>query len=130
MYIVNQVLQRSLATSQRAVVSSVIPTVGRVLGADFVGMIQRKMRDEVYPKAAIQGALPPEDKIISFLILINNLDVATDYLKRIISSHLESAELSSSAVTASSGPQITADYPFNSDAAFVAQTLHTAHTTF
>ena len=61
MYIVNQVLQRSLATSQRAVVSSVVPTIGRVLGSDFVGMIQRKMRDESYPKPVIQGGLPPEE---------------------------------------------------------------------
>ena len=130
MYIVNQVLSRALATSQRSVVANVIPTVGRILNSDFIGMVQRKMRDESYPKAAIQGSLPPEDKIISFLILINNLDVATDYLKRIISSHLESPEPNSSTTTASSGPQITANYPFSSDAAFVAQTLHAAHATF
>jgi hypothetical protein len=89
MFIVNQVLQRSLATSQRSVVTNVIPTVGRVLGSDFIGMVQRKMRDDSYPKAAIQGAFPPEDKIVQFLVLVNNLDVATDYIKRIIASHLE-----------------------------------------
>jgi hypothetical protein len=44
MYIVNQVLQRSLATSQRAVVSSVVPTVSSILGSDFITMIQRKTR--------------------------------------------------------------------------------------
>jgi hypothetical protein len=130
MYIVNQVMSRALAASQRSVVGNVIPTVGRILNSDFIGMIQRKMRDESYPKAVIQGALPPEDKIISFLILINNLDVATDYLKRIIFSHLESPETGSSTTTVSSGPQINADYPFNSDAAFVAQTLQTTHVTF
>lgn len=90
MYIVNQVLQRSIATGQRAVVSNVIPTIGRVLGSDFIGMIQRKMRDESYPKAAIAGALPPEDKTIQFLVLLNNLDIATGYFKRIVSTYLPS----------------------------------------
>jgi hypothetical protein len=88
MYIVNQVIQRTLATSQRSVVASVMPSVSRVLTGDFFGMIQRKMRDESYPKAAIQGALPPESVIISFLVLINNLDISTDYLRRIVNTNL------------------------------------------
>ena len=86
MYIVNQIVERSLATSQKAVITSVIPTVSRVLGSDFIGMIQRKMRDECYPRAAVQGALPPERTTIAFLVLINNLDVAVDYTGRIVDS--------------------------------------------
>ena len=89
MYIVNQVVERSLATSQKAVVASVIPTLARVLGSDFIGMVQRKMRDESYPKATIQGAPPPEQTIIAFLVLMNNLDVATDYVKRIVQSRVD-----------------------------------------
>jgi hypothetical protein len=84
MYIVNQVLQRTLATSQRAIIANVEPTITRILGGDFIGMIQRKMRDESYPKPVVQGGLPPEDKVIAFLVLINNLDVSNDYIKRII----------------------------------------------
>jgi conserved oligomeric Golgi complex subunit 4 len=84
MYIVNKVLQQSLATSQREVVSSVVPTLARVMGSDFLGMIQRKMRDESYPKAAIPGALPPEHTIVAFLVLVNNLDMAMDYVRQII----------------------------------------------
>ena len=125
MYIVNQVIQRSLATSQRAVIASVVPTVGRVLGSDFVGMIQRKMRDEVYPRAAIQGALPPEDKIIAFLVLINNLDVATEYLNRIVNSH-------ASTITSadSEKPTLSDTFPFGHDATFVATTIQSLSTTF
>ena len=88
MYMVSQMLQRSLATSQTSVVTSIISGVDRVLGSDFIGMIQRKMRDECYPKAAIQGAMPPDDKVIAFLVLTNDLDVATDYIKRIVRSHV------------------------------------------
>ena len=84
MYIVNKVLQQSLATSQREVVSSVVPMLARVMGSDFIGMIQRKMRDESYPKAAIPGALPPEHIIVAFLVLVNDLDVAKDYVKQIV----------------------------------------------
>jgi len=91
MYIVNKVLQQSLATSQKRVISSVIPTLGRILGSDFIGMQQRKMRDESYPKAAIQGQLPPESIIVSFLVLVNNLDVARDYVDQIARARLEPA---------------------------------------
>nr|POE93370.1 conserved oligomeric golgi complex subunit 4 [Quercus suber] len=118
MYIVNQVLQRTLSTSQRAVVASVIPSVARVLGSDFFGMIQRKMRDESYPKAAIQGALPPEGLIISFLILINNLDIATDYVSRIIRTCLgqpQSAQEHESAISNA--------FPFGHEAVFVEKAL-------
>jgi hypothetical protein len=131
MYIVNKVLQRSLATSQCAVISNVIPTVGRVLGSDFVGMIQRKMRDESYPKAAVQGAPPPEDKIIAFLVLINNLDVATDYTKRIVQSRLEPAS-STGPTSEEDGPSIPLAelFPFENDAVFTENALKTMESSF
>lgn len=132
MYIVNQVLQRSLATSQRSVVSGVVPTIGRVLGSDFIGMIQRKMRDESYPKAAIQGSLPPEDKIIQFLVLINNLDVATDYIKRIIASHLglPPPDANMNGSTPASSEILKESFPFSNDATFVVTTLHNMEIAF
>lgn len=124
MYIVNQVLQRSLATAQRAVVSSVIPTISRVLGSDFVGMIQRKMRDESYPKAAIQGALPPEDKTIQFLVLLNNLDIATEYFKRIISTHLSPRPTEGGEATNGHASNNLAEaFPFGNDATIVENHL-------
>lgn len=132
MYIVNQVVDRSLATSQLAVVSSVLPTIARILSSDFIGMIQRKMRDESYPKAAIQGAMPPEHIIIAFFVLINNLDIATDYIKRIVMSRVDTS--------ASSSPQednahtetntILYMFPFEHDAASVITILKSLHQTF
>lgn len=123
MYIVNQIIQRSLATSQRSVIAGVVPTIGRVLGSDFVGMVQRKMRDESYPKAAIQGALPPEDKVIAFLVLINNLEVATDYIKRIVMSHVGTPTPAST--DGATGPSVSLGdlFPFNHDATFVLNQL-------
>ncbi|OCL14679.1 golgi transport complex subunit Cog4 [Glonium stellatum] len=123
MYIVNQVLQRSLATSQRAVVSSVVPTIGRVLGSDFVGMIQRKMRDESYPKPVIQGGLPPEDKVIAFLVLINNLDIATDYVKRIVETQVGTQKKVVGEESANSNAPLSDLFPFGHDATFVENTL-------
>lgn len=130
MYIVNQVLQRSLATSQRGVVSSVVPTVGRVLGSDFVGMIQRKMRDDVYPKAAIQGGLPPEDKIIAFFVLLNNLDVANDYIKRIVESHVGSHPDAANDDDAANPHPLSDKFPFGHDATFVSNALKTMEHSF
>jgi hypothetical protein len=123
MFIVNQVLQRALATSQRSVVASVIPTVGRVLGSDFIGMIQRKMRDDSYPKAAIQGAFPPENKIIQFLVLVNNLDVATEYIKRIIATHLEAPPSETEVNGDAQAEHFKSIFPFSNDATFVVNTL-------
>ncbi|CAD0021159.1 unnamed protein product [Aureobasidium pullulans] len=128
MYIVNQVLQRTLATSQRSVVASVMPSVSRVLTGDFFGMIQRKMRDESYPKAAIQGALPPESVIISFLVLINNLDISTDYLRRIVNSNL--GKLDPDNQGQQQHATIPDLFPFAHDAVFVETTLTSILTTF
>ena len=135
MYIVNQVLHRSISTSQRSVISSVVPAIDRVLGSDFVGMAQRKMRDESYPKAVIQGALPPEDKIIQFLVLINNLDVATDYIKRIVRTNRNpgsiAAETNGIPGGANDSQSFLADlFPFNNDATFVENSLKSLESSF
>ncbi|MCJ1461403.1 hypothetical protein MMC28_011785 [Mycoblastus sanguinarius] len=128
MYIVNQIVERSLATSQNAVISNVIPTLARVLGSDFVGMIQRKMRDESYPKAAIQGALPPEQTIIAFLVLINNLDVATDYIRRIVQSRVET---SSGTVSVNvSSRSLATLFPLNHDIIIVSSALKSLQNSF
>ncbi|KAJ9621526.1 Golgi transport complex subunit 4 [Taxawa tesnikishii (nom. ined.)] len=129
MYIVNQVVQRTLATSQRTVIASVMPALGRVLGSDFFGMIQRKMRDESYPKAAIQGALPPESVIISFLVLINNLDVSTDYVRRIVTTNIGSPAAGAQNGYAQ-GPPVTELFPFGHDSVFVENALKTLLSSF
>jgi hypothetical protein len=128
MYIVNQVIQRTLATSQRSVVASVMPSVSRVLTGDFFGMIQRKMRDESYPKAAIQGALPPESVIISFLVLINNLDISTDYLRRIVNTNLGKVDPNNQGQQQHAAiPDL---FPFAHDAVFVETALSNILHTF
>ncbi|CAK7217766.1 Golgi transport complex subunit 4 [Sporothrix eucalyptigena] len=88
MYIVNAVIQKCISTLQRDVVVGVIPPVSRVLGSDFIGMIQRKMRDEAYPRPLAHNGFPPEDRIIAFIVLCNSLDMAMEYLARIVSNQL------------------------------------------
>ncbi|OAG03700.1 golgi transport complex subunit Cog4 [Paraphaeosphaeria sporulosa] len=124
MYILNQVLQRALATSQRDVIANVVPTVGSLLGTDFIGMIQRKMRDESYPRPIIQGGLPPEDKVIAFLVLINNLDVSNEYIKRIVEQQLGGPRSDSS-----NSPQENL-FPFGHDAKFVETKLRNLEHSF
>lgn len=128
MYIVNQVLQRTLSTSQRPVVASVLPAISRVLGSDFFGMIQRKMRDESYPKAAIQGALPPENLIVSFLVLLNNLDMATDYVRRIVRTCL--GQQSATAKQTSDRSPLADAFPFGNESVFVEKTLKNIESSF
>ncbi|KAK7744778.1 Golgi transport complex subunit 4 [Diatrype stigma] len=128
MYIVSAVLQKSMSTSQREVVVSVIPAVGRVLGSDFIGMVQRKMRDESYPKSAVQGGFPPEDKIVAFIVLINSLDVSNEYLARIITTRL-GTEQDEPNGSPPSNPLATS-FPFDNDAKFVTSALHTLNSSF
>ena len=132
MFVVNQVVERSLATSQRSVVSTIIPSIARVLESDFIGMMQRKMRDESYPKAAIQGALPPEQTIIAFLVLTNGLDVAIDYVRRIVQSRVDVPVNRNPARGDSerSTSMVASMYPFDGDAAFVTNALKSLQQTF
>lgn len=129
MYILNQVLDKVFSSSQKVVFASVIPTISRILSSDFIGMIQRKMRDEFYPKAAVQGALPPEDTTISFLVLINNLDVAIEYTQRIVRAHVgpgsETPELE---VLATS--KVLDRFPFEEDAFTVCNVIRALETGF
>ncbi|KAF2770414.1 COG4-domain-containing protein [Teratosphaeria nubilosa] len=118
MYSAQQVMQRTLSTSQRATAASIIPAVGRVLTSDFFGITQRKMQNEAFPKAAIQGALPPESIIIQFMLLMNNLDIATEYAKRIVQSCLGPSKSLADA------------FPFGHDSVFVAKTLHSIQHSF
>ncbi|KAH9902124.1 COG4 transport protein-domain-containing protein [Xylariomycetidae sp. FL2044] len=128
MYIVSAVIQKSISTSQRDVVAAVVPSIGRVLGGDFVGMVQRKMRDESYPKALIQGGFPPEDKVIAFIVLINSLGVAVDYMSRIIETCLGSSPDRQNG-TSHTNPLATS-FPFENDATFVTSNLTTLNSSF
>lgn len=128
MYIVNAVIQKSISTSQRDIIASCVPTVGRVLENDFVGMVQRKMRDESYPKPVVQGGFPPEDKIIQFIVLINSLDMANEYLKRIIQGRLGTTDGAVNGAAAH-GP-LKDSFPFERDVVFVANALSTMESAF
>ena len=130
MYIVDSNLQRSISTSQRDVIASVIPAISRVLGSDFIGMLQRKMRDESYPKAAIAGGLPPEDRIISFIVLINSLDVANEYISRIVSRLTLPSNPGANPELRTGGPPLVDKFPFDHDAVFVASSLASLNSTF
>lgn len=127
MYIANTVIQKTLSTAQRDAVASVLPTIGRVLSSDFVGMVQRKMRDESYPKPVIQGGFPPEDKVIAFIVLINSLDMSNEYLERIINTFLGVSEQANGSAA---HPTFKETFPFDNDVTFVINALNTLLTTF
>ena len=122
LYILNKVVQQTLATSQSTVVFSVIPSLARVMTGDFLGMIQRKMRDESYPRAAIQGQLPPEHTIVSFLVLMNNLDIARDYVDQLLRTQIAPG-------TGTSKPSFRNLFP-GSDVVQVTKTLKSFQSSF
>jgi len=132
MYIVNAVIQKSLSTAQRDVTVAVISTISRVLGSDFVRIVQRKMQDESYLKAQVQGGFPPEDKIVSFIVLINSLDMAMEYLARIISGRLGSQDEHTNGAShhPSLHQSLQGSFPLERDVAFVATALATLQSSF
>ncbi|CCC11582.1 hypothetical protein SMACR_04568 [Sordaria macrospora] len=132
MYIANTVIIRSISTSQRGVIDSVLPTISSLLGSDLVGMIQRKMRDECYPKPVIQGGFPPEDKIIQFIVLINSLDMAEEYLTRIITGILTPGEQSANGGSGapSQASSLRNSFPFKNDLKEVTTRLNNLHHSF
>ncbi|KAG0160251.1 hypothetical protein PDIDSM_7778 [Penicillium digitatum] len=127
MYIVNKVIQQSLATSQEAVVTNVVPTLSRVLGSDFIGMTQRKMRDECYPRAPVHGGPPAEQITISFLVQINNLDLGVDYIRRIVQNNTGSKP---DTTTTEATSHLLTIFANPSTAQNVLQTLQNLSTTF
>lgn len=88
MYVVDKALRQAITTGQLAVVMNAVSTMSRVMGSEFIGMIQRKMRDEHYPRP-ISGGVPAENTVIAFLILINDLDMATEYVQKLVMAQLE-----------------------------------------
>jgi hypothetical protein len=136
MYIVNKVIQQSISTSQEAVVTNVIPTLSRVLGSDFIGMTQRKMRDECYPRAPAHGGNPPEQILISFLVQINNLDLGVDYIRRIVQNNTGTKQLPASTdpdsidMSTLATPHLLSIFPSRSSATRVSGTLHSLAQSF
>ncbi|KAK6501924.1 hypothetical protein TWF481_009743 [Arthrobotrys musiformis] len=92
MYLVRNVLKRSLSTLSCSLVLKIISSVKRILEGDFVGMMQRRMRHDSYPKSNNANSPPPDDKVVAFCVLTNNLDVSIDYITRIINTFLETPE--------------------------------------
>lgn len=134
MYIVNTVIFKSISTSQRAVVDHVIPLISTLLGNDFIGMIQRKMRDESYPRAIVQGGFPPEDRIVAFIVLINSLDMSNEYISRIVTGLLGASEQTNGSVADAAQQQTQSSlkeaFPFKNDAKDVATRLNNLNTSF
>ncbi|KAK9370414.1 COG4 transport protein-domain-containing protein [Lipomyces kononenkoae] len=118
MYVLNAVLERTVSTGHAHLIKNVIGNIRRVLESDLVGMIQRKMRDETYPAAGTSSGNgppppPPDDKVNGFLVHLNNLDVATEYIERIIST-----------VVASCGDgKVVSVFPFGDEHAQVISSL-------
>lgn len=85
------------------------------------------MQVESYPKASsgAPGALPPDEKVVSFLVLINNLDVASEYNSRIIGGFLGAAT-----ADGSGGVPLGELFPFEDDARVVRDALKGMEATF
>jgi len=136
MYIVNAVILRSISAAQREVIDAVIHTISSLLDSGFIGMIQRKMRDESFPKPLVQGGFPPEDKIVAFIVLINSLDISNEYLSRVVSGVLgtqyeaDGRDMNGAAASIPSSSPLKDSFPFTNDLRDITARLTTLKTSF
>lgn len=113
MYILNKLLKRASSTCLRPLVMKIIASCRRILESDFIGMIQRKLRDG---RTYIAVNPPPDDKIISFCILMNNLDMASEYTQRVIDGLVNPSETTGGEDQLNKLPDL---FPFDNDAEVV-----------
>lgn len=86
------------------------------------------MQTESYPKGATTSSPPPDAKVISFLVLINNLDIATEYNTRIITSFATATSAPVPGTTVNVA--LEEMFPFQSDAAAVRDALRAMEGSF
>ncbi|KAF5644183.1 conserved oligomeric golgi complex component 4 [Fusarium tjaetaba] len=115
-YVVDNLIQHVISTGNRELAVSVMLAISRVLESDFIGIIHRRMRDECYPKPPAQGGFPPEEKVLSFMILMNTLDLAKEYIERIASSRGYVSETQRVGVATASTQTLRDSFPFLRDA--------------
>ncbi|KAF4434794.1 conserved oligomeric golgi complex component 4 [Fusarium acutatum] len=125
MYVVDNLLQHVLSRGNREIAVSVTLAISRVHEADFIGIIHRLMRDECYPKPPAQGGFPPGEKVISFIVLMNSLDLAKEYLERVASSRGYASETQRAGVAAPTTQTLRDSLTFYRDAESVANAFHT-----
>jgi hypothetical protein len=121
---VHNLLKHVLSSGNRKAAVSVALVISRVLESYFIGIIHRCMRDECYPKPLPQGGLPPEEKILSFIVLMNTLDSVTEYLERVTSSRGYVSETQRADVATAFSQTLRDSFQFHRDAASVANALH------
>ncbi|KAF9762837.1 hypothetical protein IL306_003305 [Fusarium sp. DS 682] len=122
-YVLDNILQRVLFTGNREVVISITLAINRVLESDFIGIIHRRM-EESYPKPLVLGGFPAEDKIISFMVLINSLDMAKEYLGHVIRSRGSVSEPQSADMAGVPSETLDDSFPFEMDTERVTNALH------
>ncbi|RPA72440.1 COG4-domain-containing protein [Ascobolus immersus RN42] len=121
-YLLNALLLRTLHTSTPSLTSALIPTYTRILTSDFIGIIQRKLRDDYYPRTPASLTAPLDEKTSAFLVQINNLDTAASYTSRIVSRLLSPKSQTKSEFDFPTTP-IVELFPFPGDAEKVTALL-------
>jgi len=131
MFIASKVLQRAVITTIRPSTDNVINSVTRILSNDFFGMILRKMNEESLLKNPNNGALPPESAIVSFLVLMNNLDVSADYVLRLVAAHVPRLPSTEPDNEPTTGPPSLMDlFPFGLDGQIITKLIMNMYSTY
>ncbi|XP_006458408.1 hypothetical protein AGABI2DRAFT_115438 [Agaricus bisporus var. bisporus H97] len=97
-YILKLVVSRMLSTGSVLVVQRTLEQLREVIEQDYIGIIRKKL-DDVYRNAVVSGSHARADKMerenrMMFIILLNDLDISTSHLERLVREFMEGSMVS------------------------------------
>ncbi|EMR10816.1 hypothetical protein PNEG_00963 [Pneumocystis murina B123] len=117
MYILKKIVQRVLNTGNLVLLQDVLTGVKRIMEMDYTGIIQRriivfqgKLNNQAFSKNQNYKNLKIDNDFISFIILLNNLDISRNYIERIVSESINK-------------DAIKKKFPFESDLIIIFQPI-------
>ncbi|KAF9451228.1 COG4-domain-containing protein, partial [Macrolepiota fuliginosa MF-IS2] len=97
-YILKLVVSRTLSTGSVSVIEQTLAQLREVIEKDYIGIIKKKL-DDVYRNAAAPNSNVRADKAerenrMSFIILLNDLDISASHLERLTRDMAEGTQIS------------------------------------
>ncbi|KTW30248.1 hypothetical protein T552_00725 [Pneumocystis carinii B80] len=117
MCILRKIVQRVLDTGNLSLLQDVLIGVKRIMEMDYIGIIQRriktfqgKLNNQAFSKNQNYKNLKIDNDFISFIILLNNLDISQNYIEKIVSESINK-------------DAVKKKFPFESDLTIIFQPI-------
>ncbi|EWG38662.1 hypothetical protein FVEG_14938 [Fusarium verticillioides 7600] len=120
MYVVNNLLQYVLSTGKIEVSISALVSHASMKDTDGIRFENPADGQNDHPKPLAQGGLPPEEKLIIFMVLMSILDLAKEYLDHVARSRGYVSDTQLADVATASSQTLRDSFPLHKGAESVA----------